>query len=150
MDHYKIVWQKWIDPYIGHEEDYFPETNHEEESYEEESYDDEYILPENHIEDEYEEEEQFPAAQINKAISTPMGIIPINEYTASGKIFNFWIGHTNFDITNTIVEIIETIPGVETLDIFTRYRFRVGVGKIFQPAQVMSSINETIYKHMEK
>jgi hypothetical protein len=79
-----------------------------------------------------------------------MGIIPINENTASGKIFNFWLGHTNFDITKKIFDIIEKTEGVETLDIFTRYRFRISVGKAFTDSVVMKDIQESAYEQLEK
>jgi len=84
-----------------------------------------------------------------KVIATPMGIVPINENTASGKIFNFWIGHTNFNITKYIADIIEKTDGVETLDIFTRYRFRIGIGKAFTDSRVMQHIQESIYSFMD-
>jgi hypothetical protein len=74
-----------------------------------------------------------------------MGIIPMNENTMSGKIFNFWMGHTNFNITKKIADIIEQTDGVETLDIFTRYRFRIGVGKAFDDSSVMRTINKRVY-----
>jgi hypothetical protein len=45
-------------------------------------------------------------------------------------------------------DIIETTSGVETLDIFTRYRFRIGVGKAFSDSEVMRDINNKIYKEL--
>ena len=77
---------------------------------------------------------------------TTMGIIPYNEYTASSKIFNFWTGHTNFNIIDSVAYSIETTEGVETLDIFTRYRFRIGIGKAFEDREVMRSIEKKMYK----
>ena len=77
-----------------------------------------------------------------------MGIIPFNDNTASGKIFNFWMGHTNFDISKSIVNIIEKIDGVETLDVFTRYRFRIAIGKAFDDSQIMRNINKKIYSEL--
>ena len=85
-----------------------------------------------------------------KVIATPMGIVPINENTASGKIFNFWVGHTNFDITRNISKLIELSDGVETLDVFTRYRFRIGIGKAFSDSVVMKHIQESIYSYIEE
>jgi hypothetical protein len=79
-----------------------------------------------------------------------MGIVPINEYTASSKIFNFWTGHTNFSITPNIANIIESVDGVETLDIFTRYRFRIAIGKIFNSGEVMNKVSSSIYSHLEE
>lgn len=92
---------------------------------------------------EYSEEEaEQTNIRYNKinAIATNMGIIPYNEYTDCSKIFNFWVGHTNFDLTKKIVDIIEATEGVETLDIFTRYRFRVAFGKAFSDREVMANI----------
>jgi hypothetical protein len=82
-------------------------------------------------------------------MATPMGIIPVTENTASGKIFNFWTGHTNFNITKKITSLIEETEGVETLDIFTRYRFRIAVGKAFDDSSVMRKINDNIYSYLE-
>jgi hypothetical protein len=75
-----------------------------------------------------------------KVVMTPMGIVPVTEYSQPSKVFNFWTGHTNFDITNAVVKIIEKTRGVETLSIFTRYRCRVGVGKAFNDRDVLNSI----------
>lgn len=132
-----IIWQKWSDPYAQDIEEEISEED-------EDSYEYEESLEEDNPELDY------AAEKVNKfrAIATPMGIIPINETTASGKIFNFWVGHTNFDITNAIGLLIEESAGVETLDIFTRYRFRIGIGKAFNDSQVMRNINKTVYEYL--
>jgi hypothetical protein len=79
-----------------------------------------------------------------------MGIVPINDNTASGKIFNFWVGHTNFNVTKHIFRILENTDGVETLDVFTRYRFRIGIGKAFSDSVVMKDIQQSIYSYLEE
>ena len=83
-----------------------------------------------------------------RVMATPMGIIPITENTSSSKIFNFWMGHTNFSITHRVAEIIEETEGVETLDVFTRYRFRIAIGKVFTDSSVMKNINDSVYEHL--
>lgn len=119
---YTIIWEKWIDPYgIDHGDiiDY----------------------------DQYSEEEgELNTHKIkrNHVLLTNMGMIPYNEHTDCSKIFNFWIGHTNFNISNRIANLIQDIDGVETLDIFTRYRFRVSFGKAFTDRDIMNNINTTI------
>jgi hypothetical protein len=132
-----IVWEKWVDPYSQTAQDSIP-TDEEED------------LEEEYLEDEEDVEEYGAVDKLGKfrAIATPMGIIPINESTASGKIFNFWVGHTNFDVTNALALIIEETPGVETLDIFTRYRFRIGIGKAFHDSKVMRDINSRVYNYL--
>jgi hypothetical protein len=58
------------------------------------------------------------------------------------------MGHTNFDISKKIAQMIERTDGVETLDIFTRYRFRVSIGKAFDDSETMRNINKTIYSEL--
>ena len=132
---YQIIWQKWQDPF-GEDD----------------------VLNENFDPDlgEYTDDEDNKdivsldneTAKKIRVIATPMGIIPITENTASNKIFNFWLGHTNFDITKNIALLIEELAGVETLDIFTRYRFRIAIGKAFDDSLVMRNINKTVYKEI--
>jgi len=129
-----IIWQKWFDPF-GEDDANELNANSIEES------------------DDLEEGNEYnPIDHLKKpmkAIATPMGIIPYTENTASSKIFNFWVGHTNFTITPTIVDILENVDGVESLDIFTRYRFRIAIGKVFDDARVMKEINDQIYNHLD-
>jgi hypothetical protein len=138
-----IVWQKWVDPF-GQEED---ETEFD-------PYVGEYFDAEETFNDENNEEMPSEKEIINmnkkaiRVIATPMGIIPVNDNTLSGKLFNFWVGHTNFNITPTVAELIETTNGVETLDIFTRYRFRISVGKAFDDSEVMRNINTIVYDEL--
>jgi hypothetical protein len=125
-----IVWQKWSDPFG-----------------EDDINDNDTTLSHN---DESDEEGEYQNLGMNskpmKAIATPMGIIPYTENTASSKIFNFWVGHTNFDINQAVANIIESTDGVEALDVFTRYRFRIAIGKIFDDAKVMKEINDQVYQ----
>ncbi len=119
-----IIWEKWKNPLFD--------------------------INNNIIEDDSEEYEDFDNnidiknSAVNVVI-TPMGIVPLQEIKDCDKIFNFWTGHTNFSISKKIAELIEDTDGVETLDVFTRYRFRVGFGKAFRDREVMRSINDTIY-----
>jgi hypothetical protein len=131
-----IIWQKWSDPFGEESEDNFQNNSETDNEYHEQ---------------EWPEENEQKIKNISrsvKVISTPMGIIPINDNTASGKIFNFWIGHTNFNITKKIAIIVEDTPGVECLDIFTRYRFRIAIGRAFNDAETMSSIQNNVYEHL--
>lgn len=119
----RVVWQKWIDPFLTNTDDV--ESKEPEEP---ETYKDSYQKFEDKILSN--QQSQLPKFNMPMMVS-PMGIIPITEHNTPSKIFCFWMGHTNFDITAKIKELIEKTPGVETLDIFTRYRFRVAIGKAF-------------------
>lgn len=73
-----------------------------------------------------------------------MGIVPMSEHTKASDRFNFWVGHTNFDLTPNIARVISSTPGVETLDIWTRYRFRVSVGRAFDSQEVKKAIVDVV------
>lgn len=138
----KIIWQKWFDP-LG-EDDLIRHQSDDLSDFAEPDY--------------YEENEEIPEEpqaepiefykRPTKVIMTPMGIIPYNENTASNKIFNFWVGHTNFDVSPRVCSLIENESGVEALDIFTRYRFRIAIGKLFDAKTVMLNINQKVYDLM--
>jgi hypothetical protein len=129
----KIIWEKWIDP-LGFESDETEET-------------DEYLEDYNY---HYQSDPNKYKSELKvKMIITPFGAIPYNEQTASGKIFNFWNGHTNFSITKKISEAIESTDGIETLDVFTKYRFRISVGKAFNDSEIMRDVNNNVYEILE-
>lgn len=133
-----IIWQKWFDPFGEDDTEHRSSIDSEHSDYND------------------DEEETGGHSEVNylynkkplRAIATPMGLIPYTENTASSKIFNFWVGHSNFDLTSEIVNIIESTEGTETLDVFSRYRFRIAIGKAFDDAKVMKSINDRVYHHI--
>lgn len=65
--------------------------------------------------------------------------------------FDCWIGHTNFNLTEEIKNHLNRIEGVEVLKICSRYRFFIGIGKMFDFKQVRKDIEtklmlkETVY-----
>ena len=67
----------------------------------------------------------------------------INDITMLSS-FDCWIGHTNFDITPKIKTILDSIEGVEVLKILSRYRFFIGIGKLFDFKEVRKEIEEDL------
>lgn len=145
----QIIWEKWRDPY-GYDDllelDQLVETPESSARF----------IDEQQTEDteDINNTQQADASISNNILRnkipfmfTPMGVIPYTENTAAGFIFNFWTGHTNFNLSKKICDIIEGTDGIETLDIFTRYRFRVAIGKCFIDSVVMRKINQNIYQH---
>ena len=120
-----IAWEKW-ESAIGLDEEV------DEDTVEEEEINYENTLP---------QAEQI-IKQTNLITMTPMGTMPIPPYKPEN--FNFWMGYTNFDITPQIKNIVESTEGVEILDIFTRYRMRIGIGKVFTHGEVMHKINSAV------
>lgn len=126
-----IIWEKWKDPF---------------------GFEDSSI--ENILENEDNENDEEVIQPVIKkikcqVISTPLGMIPFNETLPSSDVFNFWTGHCNFAITKKILRLIENTPGVETLNVFTKYRFRISVGKAFSDSLVMRQINQNVYNYLE-
>ena len=60
--------------------------------------------------------------------------------------FDCWMGHTNFDITEDIKNELDSTEGVEVLKICSRYRFFVGIGKMFDFKDVRKIIEKSIQK----
>jgi hypothetical protein len=58
--------------------------------------------------------------------------------------FDCWMGHTNFNITPKLKDVLDTVDGVEVLKICSRYRFFIGVGKMFDFANVRKSIEDSL------
>ena len=128
----KIVWEKWKDPY-AQEDNWFPE--------EQESENELYLFDTGDM----EEEEGIPKALklLLSNVETPQ----VDPNAHIYRMFNFWTGHTSFSITAPIATRIEKIEGIEVLDILTRYRFRVGIAKLFRDREVMSAIQEVICEY---
>jgi|TARA_B100001094_G_scaffold332448_1_gene404542 hypothetical protein len=143
MNNKQILWEKWVNPFepLDKDPEFLDDISIEDfsEYAEWEDYEQQKEINEKNKEED--------VSKMNtKAIITPMGVIPFNEGTACTKTFKFWIGHTNFSISSKIQHIIEKTEGVETLDIFTRYRFRIGIGKAFQDRSVMENIQNKVYE----
>lgn len=135
-----IVWEKWRDPlgYDDIEEKFIDKNNSHHNTNDSDDEED----------SENDEENVIVKSIKDQFVLTPLGLIPLTENTVSSKIFNFWTGHTTFPISKKISSIIENIDGVETLDVFTRYRFRISVGKAFKDSIVLREINESIHSYL--
>lgn len=147
-DSYDVGWEKWVDAYDQHLEN---EIEFEED-------DDEL----NDLTDE--EMEQFQAMMQEsdftmpiKSIMTQFGILPLTEQSLASKHFKFWVGHTNFMLgdgvktdVNDFVRIIGSVLGVESVDIFTSYRFRIAIGKMFRDRDVMDNVRTALVTFIEQ
>lgn len=124
----KIQWEKWVDPFSA-------VTSEDDEKY-----------------PGYVEEVDEPNKVKYKQpiIVGPWGIIPITELNRPSKSFNFWIGHTNFIIKQSVKDVIEKVTGVETLDVFSPYRMRIAIGKSFDADEVKHNIDSAISKEHGK
>jgi hypothetical protein len=103
-------------------------------------------------EDEYQDSPQFKPEKFKpqKVIHTPFGFFSVTEHILATDRFDFWLLHTNFNLTPEIVEKIELVDGVETLDVLTRYRARIGIPKtsgLFTSEGVKLAIQKAILEY---
>tara|TARA_B100001094_G_scaffold324346_1_gene376795 strand:- start:1463 stop:1912 length:450 start_codon:yes stop_codon:yes gene_type:complete len=54
--------------------------------------------------------------------------------------YDCWIGHTDFNLTHSIKNTLNKIEGIEVLKIFSRYRFFIGVGRMFDFSDVRKAV----------
>ncbi len=91
--------------------------------------------------DGYEEQPKFKKGpNIGPAIVSDSGILPINDKTLLSKNFNLWMMATNFSISANVAECVENCPGVECLNVYTKYRARVGFGELFNARDVQETL----------
>lgn len=106
------------------------------------------------IEEFLDEEEEEPISidfNLGPAkIKTPLGDYAASDPFMPSKMFDCWIGHTNFDINSEVAETIENTEGVEAFRVMSRYRFFIGVGTQFTFRDISQSIQNRLIKNTEK
>lgn len=83
----------------------------------------------------------------NDIITTPFGIFAKNSPFIPSKRWSCWIGHTNFNIGISEVNILKKMPGVEALTVMGRYSFCIGipnVGNLFDATDTKLYITESL------
>lgn len=145
-----IGWELWVDP--------FGENIHKVEwPGAHGTFETDEIIDDDDDDDEEWNEDEYKNLDGNKktktlhkksgpipVLSTPFGLFPLTEYSRPSSIFDFWVGHSNFRITHQIQKTIEETDGVEVLDVFTPYRWRIGVGKVFNSRIVKENIMKNL------
>lgn len=97
----------------------------------------------NYYEEDFEEPQEGEILQKDLS-ATPFGIWRVDDDLHPMKQFKLWMGHTNFDIGKKSALKIQSVPGVELLRVFTRYRFIVGIGRAFDTKQVKLEIEKAV------
>jgi len=116
-----IKWEKWTDPLLSNYEDNeWPGFDLDADGNE---------LP-------------IHTAERQPVLHTPHGVISLVHGVMASDRFDFWLMYTNFDIDDDIADAIEKVPGVETMEVSTRYTARIGFPRsgFFKPRDVMYQI----------
>lgn len=124
----KIGWEKWFCPITDANELRIDEPSEE--------YDD----------DEFEGEDLaiFEQGFVLPVVKTPLGIYHREDPMLPSKMFDCWIGHSNFALSKDTLQKIGESDGVEVLRPMTRYRFFVGIGKLFNFREVRHNIEKSL------
>lgn len=77
-------------------------------------------------------------------VRTPWGFFSVDDPMSPLNMFECWVGHTNFEITEKIAKDIELTKGVGAFKVLSRYRFCLGVEKLFNFREVRQEIQHTI------
>lgn len=80
----------------------------------------------------------------SRILSTPLGSVHLDGSEESNKLFNIWIGHTNFDLTPQHYAAMEYVEGVEALQPISRYRFQLAIGFQFDETKVRMRVEEAL------
>jgi hypothetical protein len=85
----------------------------------------------------------------NNLISTPFGIYKINDSMNPAKQFNLKMVNTNFPVTVGTKAILDNLEGIEIFFPITKYKFIIGIGKIFNEKDVEENIRKTLIGEKE-
>jgi len=77
-------------------------------------------------------------------VRTPYGFFTMDDPMSPLRMFECWVGHANFEITEDIAEDIENISGIGAFRVLSRYRFFIGVEKLFNFREVRQEIQDSI------
>jgi|TARA_R110000765_G_scaffold277144_2_gene375107 hypothetical protein len=127
MSDKKVAWERWDEDVIEQEivENFYEENYQEEDS-------------------QITEDALSFLEKIPHLVSTPMGMYQLHDKMNVMNQFECWMGYTNFDITHSVKDKIEKIEGVELLSVTSRYKFFLGVGKLFNFSEVRLAIENAL------
>lgn len=91
--------------------------------------------------DELDEEDIEALSSFQQQIMIPVDNKLIENITLAQN-FDCWMGHTNFNITKEIKDKLNCTEGIEVLKICSRYRFFIGVGRMFDFTDVRKTIED--------
>lgn len=80
-------------------------------------------------------------------MSSPMGTYGINDSMNPFRQFKFYMGNTNFTITEEVKNTLKDIEGVEVLIVLTRYRFILAPGRAFDWIEVKRDVEKILCGH---
>lgn len=82
---------------------------------------------------------------IPKKINTPFGSYDAADPLCPTNLFECWVAHANFPICKKEYDILNNkIEGVGAFKVISKYRFFIGVEKLFQFRQIRKDIEKKL------
>lgn len=105
-------------------------------------------LQDDQSEFEKDEEEKYGGMDIQtkKLIPTPFGLAVVDNSISPFNDLQLWLFHTNFLITQEVINSIESTPGCEILRIISPYRGVLSVGECFNSLDFRREIERRLIK----
>ena len=99
-------------------------------------------------EQDIDEEERLTTSEVAKETTESTHVIGMSDEMAKDAAmasnYDCWVGHTNFDITTNTFNTLNQIEGVELLKVVSRYRFFIGIGRMFHFKNVRQDLEDQI------
>lgn len=127
MNNYKVKWRKWKDP--------LQRLHNKAKN---KQLEDEF--GDHSTSEDFGDLDNYTGA----VMQTDYGFIPINETNLPSTAFNFWRGDTNFVLQAKHKFVLDTLLGIEALDIHTPYRFRIAIGTMFDEQDTLKRAEEVL------
>lgn len=109
------------------------------------SKDDEYELDnDDDFESESNVQKMIKVFNPNNIVSTPFGMFKSDSQMNPLNTRDCYFGNVNFDLTESDIENIIKISGIECLRIISRYCFSIMVGTMFDEDDVLDNIELTL------
>lgn len=99
------------------------------------------IIPLENEDDEPDEDEEITVPMI---MQTPFGMVAVDDTMNPYKNYEIRTGDTNFELTQQVCNDIEKTDGVEVFKKLSRYKFLIGIGKLFEFGEVRRDIEKRV------
>ena len=99
---------------------------------------------EGYTEDDEDEDGPFMKMSSLAVYQSPYGMIKMPEFCDITKHFKLWTMYVTNPITDKLRDHINKTLGIETFEIFTPYRARIGICPLYKDHEVLNKIKTAI------
>jgi hypothetical protein len=86
----------------------------------------------------------------SRLLHTPLGFFPVDSPLKPSDRWDCRIGHANFEITQSVRKILNSIEGIEALKVLGRYTFFIGIAAMFKFKDVRVDIEKQLCSYTEQ